>query len=113
MKRILSLCLIFCLSFSISAFAIEPMSFVGGSEFVYAKSFNSYGIALAGVDANLDGIFDEKTKTLIITPIEELTEGKTYTVESVCRDGKLINVVFEPKQGEAEESGMGCDQFFG
>ena len=40
-------------------------------------------------------------------------EGKTYTVESVCKDGKLINIMFELKQGEAEESGMGCDQFFG
>ena len=40
-------------------------------------------------------------------------EGKTYTVESVCRDGKLINIVFELKQGETGDSGMGCDQFFG
>lgn len=39
--------------------------------------------------------------------------GKTYTVESVCKDGKLINVTFELKQGEAADSGMGCDQFFG
>ena len=40
-------------------------------------------------------------------------EGKTYTVESVCRDGKLINVIFDQKQEETGYSGMGCDQFFG
>ena len=39
--------------------------------------------------------------------------GKTYTVESVCRDGKLTGIEFRAKQEETEYSGLGCDQFFG
>ena len=39
-------------------------------------------------------------------------DGKVYTVESVCRDGKLKSIEFELKQKEEKDSGMGCDQFF-
>ena len=39
--------------------------------------------------------------------------GKTYTVEAVCRDGKLTGVEFRAKQEETGYSGLGCDQFFG
>ena len=39
--------------------------------------------------------------------------GKIYSVECVCRDGKLTGIEFEPKQEEAENGGYGCDRFFG
>ena len=39
--------------------------------------------------------------------------GKAYTVESVCRDGKLTGIEFKAKQEETEYSALGCDQFFG
>jgi acyl-coenzyme A synthetase/AMP-(fatty) acid ligase len=39
--------------------------------------------------------------------------GKAYTVESVCRDGKLTDIEFRAKQEETEYSALGCDQFFG
>ena len=38
--------------------------------------------------------------------------GKVYTVESICRDGRLKAVELGPKQEENKDSGMGCDQFF-
>ena len=40
-------------------------------------------------------------------------DGKAYTVEGLCRDGKLTGIEFRAKQEETEYSGLGCDQFFG
>ncbi|MCR5233680.1 MAG: acyl--CoA ligase [Lachnospiraceae bacterium] len=39
-------------------------------------------------------------------------DGKVYTVESICKDGRLKNIEFEPKQEESRDNGLGCDQFF-
>ena len=38
--------------------------------------------------------------------------GRVYTVESICKDGRLKAVELEPKQEESKAVGMGCDQFF-
>ncbi|MBR2706826.1 MAG: acyl--CoA ligase [Mogibacterium sp.] len=40
-------------------------------------------------------------------------DGKAYTVEGLCRDGKLTGIEFRAKQEKTEYSGLGCDQFFG
>ena len=39
--------------------------------------------------------------------------GKAYTVEGICRDGRLTGIEFKAKQEETEYSALGCDQFFG
>jgi len=39
--------------------------------------------------------------------------GKAYTVEGICRDGRLTGIDFKAKQEETEYSALGCDQFFG
>ena len=39
--------------------------------------------------------------------------GKVYTVEGICRDGRLTGIEFKAKQEETEYSALGCDQFFG
>ena len=40
-------------------------------------------------------------------------DGKAYTLESACNNGKLTGIEFKAKQEETEYSGLGCDQFFG
>ncbi len=39
-------------------------------------------------------------------------DGRVYTVESICRDGRLKDIEFEPKQEDNRDNGLGCDQFF-
>ena len=39
-------------------------------------------------------------------------DGKVYTIESICMDGRLKAVELKPKQEEKTDNGMGCDQFF-